>query len=160
MNIDLTATPFEQIAEFSSRITYLAFSDEIPSPHSSKSYLDKMIREYQHRSIVSAIRVSYLFCLDDLYPSSSGASLGTSFGPSESYETFMQSVWKCGGTLTSWPSLNGKRVAILTANLKVLHTLFKEWSKTLPPSGVIGSMMQQAHERYSFAIESYSVYYD
>lgn len=151
MNIDLAATPFEQIAEFSSRITYLAFPDEL-SLHSSKSYLDKMIHEYQHRSIVSAIRVSYLLLLDDLHPSDNSTS--------ENYENFMQSVWKCGGTITTYPSANGKRAAILTANLKVLHTLFKEWSKTLPPGGVVGTMMQQAHERYSFAIDSLSVYYD
>jgi adenylate kinase len=163
LNIDLTATPCEQIAEFSSRITYLAFADDVPSPHSSKAYLDKMIHEFQHRSIVSAIRVSYLLLLDDLLPSSGSAS-----STAEShYETFLQSVWKCGGAVTvmSCPDVSLEesrrgKVAILTANLKVLHTLFKEWSKTLPPTGVIGAMMQQAHERYSFAIDSYSVYCD
>jgi hypothetical protein len=152
VNVDLTATALEQLAEFSSRITYLAFLDHTPPPHSSRAYLSKMIHEYQHRSIVSSIRLSYLLLLDE-----STMSL-------ENYETLLQSVWKVGGTMTvcaraTMEEREGHRAVVLTVNLKSLHTLFKEWGQTLPQIAVLQSMVEQAHSRYSFAIDTCASYF-
>ncbi len=51
LNIDSTASETNQLAEFRSRLTYLAFEDQ---KSSSKEYLHRMVHELEHLSITSA----------------------------------------------------------------------------------------------------------
>lgn len=56
-NIDQLRPEYEQIAEFKSRITYLAFKDTLSN---SKEYNEKMAKEYQHLSVHAATQVELL----------------------------------------------------------------------------------------------------
>jgi adenylate kinase len=151
LHVDLSASPFEQLAEFSSRITYLAFLDHPPPAHSSREYLAKMIHEFQHRSIVSSIRLSYLLLLDE-----------STMRGRETSEMVFQSVWKVGGTMTvsGGKEGEGRRAVVVTVSLKSLHALFKEWGQAVLPQNddAIRTMMEHAHERYTFAIDPLASY--
>ena len=57
LNIDIHREPFEQHAEFNSRLTYLSFKDEISS---SEEYNRKMIHEFGHRSVYNDELVTFL----------------------------------------------------------------------------------------------------
>lgn len=57
LNIDTAASEADQLAEFRSRLTYLAFQEK---KGSSREYLRKMIQEHQHLSVTSATRLGVL----------------------------------------------------------------------------------------------------
>lgn len=57
LNIDTSRPEYEQHAEFNSRITYLSFKD---TPGDSQAFNERMIKEYQHRSVYNDEYVTFL----------------------------------------------------------------------------------------------------
>jgi hypothetical protein len=60
VNINLNMLDYFQLAEFESRLTYLSFLNEIPSPEKSEKYLRKLLCELGHLSILSGFE-KYIF---------------------------------------------------------------------------------------------------
>ena len=57
MNIDTERPEYEQHAEFNSRITYLSFKDK---KGDSSAFNERMIKEYEHRSVYNDEYVTFL----------------------------------------------------------------------------------------------------
>jgi len=57
MNIDLARAGYEQLAEFTGRMTYLAFPEQ---PKDSREYNRRMTEEHQHLSVISSYSVTFV----------------------------------------------------------------------------------------------------
>ena len=148
MNINNSNSNFERIAEYCSRITYLAFKeDKIDDVNKTKQYLTNIIQNKGHRSILNSFHVT--FGINGKYVNKASNHFQSKL---------IEAIYGYGGNVYIE---DDNRNMLITLNLKQIHQVLSNISKDLKNENdvmIVKDINKIYHEKYPIAISAIDKY--